>query len=187
MEVVATAANGAEAVAAAAKLRPDVTLLDFVMPKLNGVDALAEILEHDAAARVLIVSMYSDSNRVHRALQAGARGYVLKRDPPEALLEAIRQVAAGGRYMSPGVAGTVVDEYLKEKKPPDPLHQLSARERRVLQQLVEGGTAAAIARRLRLSPRTVETYKARLMRKLGLSDMPALVKFAVRHGITPLE
>ncbi|MGH8690738.1 MAG: response regulator [Burkholderiales bacterium] len=187
LEVLGTANDGAEAAALAAKLRPDVTLLDFVMPKLNGVDALCEILRHDPAARVLIVSMYSDSDRVYRALQAGARGYVLKQEPPDTLMEAIQQVAAGGRYLSPGVSNRVVSEYLEKKEPPGALHQLSERERRVLQQLVEGGSAAGIARRLCLSPRTIETYKARLMRKLGLSDLPALVKFAVRHGITPLE
>jgi DNA-binding NarL/FixJ family response regulator len=85
------------------------------------------------------------------------------------------------------VADTVISDYLQEKKPPDALHQLSARERHVLQFLVEGRSAAAIARKLKLSPRTIETYKARLMKKLGLTDLPALVKFAVRHGITPLD
>jgi len=187
LEVVGTATNGADAVALAAKLRPDVTLLDVVMPQLNGIDALGEIRKQNPAACVLMVSMYSDSERVYRALQAGASGYVLKQDAAETLIDAIRQVTAGGRYLSPGVSNGVVNEYLDKRKPPGALHQLSERERRVLQQLVEGGTAAGIARRLRLSPRTVETYKARLMRKLGLSDLPALVKFAVRHGITPLE
>ena len=125
------------------------------------------LFRSDAAARVLIVSMYSDSDRVHRALQAGASGYVLKQDAPGTLLEAITRVAAGGRYLSPGVSNMVVGEFLERKEPPGALHRLSERERRVLQQLVEGGTAAAIARRLRLSPRTVETYKARLILRLN--------------------
>jgi DNA-binding NarL/FixJ family response regulator len=105
----------------------------------------------------------------------------------EELVDAIREVGAGGRYLSPSVTDTVVADYLNEKRTPDALQALSTRERNVLELLVEGRSAAAIARKLGLSPRTVETYKARLMRKLGLADLPALVKFAVRHGITPLE
>jgi DNA-binding NarL/FixJ family response regulator len=142
---------------------------------------------HDAEARVIMLSMYSDSERVYQSLQVGAKGYVLKRDLSEELIDAIRQVGAGGRYLSPSVTDTVITDYLHEKKAPDALHQLSSRERHVLQMLVEGKSAASVARKLHLSPRTIETYKARLMRKLGLTDLPALVKFAVRHGLTPLD
>jgi DNA-binding NarL/FixJ family response regulator len=186
-EVVGTVADGAEAVRLAGELRPDVTLLDVVMPQMNGIDAARQILERDANARVVMLSMYSDSEHVYRALKAGAKGYVLKRDASAALIEAIREVGAGGRYLSPGVTDTVISDYLHEKRAPDALHQLSQRERHVLQMLVEGKSAASVARKLHLSPRTIETYKARLMRKLGLSDLPALVKFAVRHGLTPLD
>lgn len=187
LEVIGTAHDGAEGIKLAAELHPDITLLDIVMSQLNGVDAAREILKNDPEARVLILSMYSDSERVYQALRAGARGYVLKRDLPDDLMEAIQQVSAGGRYLSPGVADTVITDYLQEKKPPDAVQQLSTRERHVLQFLVEGRSAASIARKLKLSPRTIETYKARLMKKLGLSDLPALVKFAIRNGITPLE
>ena len=139
------------------------------------------------AANVVMLSMYSDAERVHQALQAGVGGYVLKRDLPEELCGALRQVAAGGRYLSPGVTGTVIGDYLQEKRGPDALDALSARERNMLQLLVEGKSGAGIARKLYLSPRTIETYKARLMRKLGPDDLRALVKFAVRHRLTPLD
>lgn len=186
-EVVGTVGDGTEAVKLAGDLRPDVTLMDIMMPQMNGIDAAREIVQRDAEARVIILSMYSDSDRVYESLQAGARGYVLKRDLSDELIDAIQLVAAGGRYLSPSVTDTVIADYLHEKRPPDALHQLSSRERHVLQMLVEGKSAASVARKLHLSPRTIETYKARLMRKLGLTDLPALVKFAVRHGLTPLD
>jgi DNA-binding NarL/FixJ family response regulator len=186
-EVVASVRDGAEAVRLAGELKPDLILLDIVMPQLNGVDAARAIVEKDPEARVIMLSMYSDSERVYQSLQAGARGYVLKRDLTDDLVEAMNLVASGGRYLSPSVTDTVITDYLHEKRAPDALHALSVRERHVLQFLVEGKSAAAVARKLQLSPRTVETYKARLMRKLGLSDLPSLVKFAVRHGLTPLE
>jgi DNA-binding NarL/FixJ family response regulator len=186
-EVIAAVRDGAEAVRLADELKPALILLDIVMPQLNGVDAARAIIEKNPDARVIMLSMYSDSERVYQALQAGARGYVLKRDLTDDLVEAMRLVASGGRYLSPSVTDTVITDYLHEKRAPDALHALSVRERHVLQFLVEGKSAAAVARKLQLSPRTVETYKARLMRKLGLSDLPSLVKFAVRHGLTPLE
>jgi DNA-binding NarL/FixJ family response regulator len=186
-DVVGSVSDSTEAIRLAHELQPDVTLLDIVMPQKNGIEAAREILQRNAEARVIMLSQYSDSEHVYRALQAGVRGYVLKRDLPNELVDAVRQVADGGRYLSPSVTDTVITDYLDEKHGPDAIQALSTRERNVLLALVEGQSAAAIARKLELSPRTVETYKARLMRKLGLTDLPALVKFAVRNGLTPLE
>ena len=106
-EVVGTVGDGAEAVRLAGDLRPDVTLMDIMMPQMNGIDAAREIVQRDTEARVIILSMYSDSERVYESLQAGARGYVLKRDLSEELIDAIQLVAAGGRYLSPSVTDTV--------------------------------------------------------------------------------
>ena len=136
-EVVGTVGDGAEAVRLAGDLRPDVTLMDIMMPQMNGIDAAREIVQRDTEARVIILSMYSDSERVYESLQAGARGYVLKRDLSEELIDAIQLVAAGGRYLSPSVTDTVIADYLHEKRPPDALHQLSSRERHVLRISIE--------------------------------------------------
>jgi DNA-binding NarL/FixJ family response regulator len=173
LEVVGTAADGTEAVQLAQQLAPDIILLDIVMPQLNGIDAAREIVRRNPEARVIMLSMYSDSERVYQSLQVGrARLRAEARPVRGADRRRSGQVGAGGRYLSPSVTDTVITDYLHEKKAPDALHQLSSRERHVLQMLVEGKTAASVARKLHLSPRTIETYKARLMRKLGLADLP---------------
>ncbi len=186
MQVVALAVDGREAVRQARELQPDVVLMDLSMPELNGADATRAILERDPKCRVIVLSMYSEREYVRRALKAGAAGYVVKRSAAKEVVDAIRAVHAGQRYLSPRVADVVLDDYAGEDRG-DPLARLSAREREVLQLLAEGRTGAQIAERLSLSQKTVETYRARLVEKLGIRDVAGLVRFAIQRGIVSLD
>jgi DNA-binding NarL/FixJ family response regulator len=170
----------------ARELQPDVIIMDLSMPELNGADATRAILERDPRCRVIVLSMYAQREYVRRALKAGAAGYVVKRSAAKEVVEAIRAVHAGQRYLSPRVADVVLDDYSNEKQD-DPLARLSAREREVLQLLAEGRTGAQIAERLSLSQKTVETYRARLVEKLGIRDLAGLVRFAIQKGLVSLD
>ncbi len=186
MQVIALVGDGREAVRVAKEEQPDIVLMDLSMPEMNGADATRAIHERDPKCRVIVLSMYSEREYVRRALKAGAAGYVIKRSASKELVEAIRAVHAGQRYLSPRVADVVIED------PPgggrdDPLGRLSAREREVLQLLAEGKTGAQIAERLKLSQKTVETYRARLVEKLGIRDLAGLVRFAIQRGIVSLD
>ena len=183
MQVVACVEDGREAVRLAREAAPDVVVMDLSMPELNGADATRAIVERDPRCRVIVLSMYSEREYVRRALKAGAAGYVVKRSAAKELVEAIRVAHAGGRYLSPRVA----DVLLEEPDTEDALARLSAREREVLQLIAEGRTGAEIAERLQLSQKTVETYRARLIEKLGIRDVPGLVRFAIQRGLVPLD
>ena len=186
MEVVSLAVDGREALRLARELSPDVVLMDLSMPELNGADATRAILERDPKCRVIVLSMYAEREYVRRALKAGAAGYVVKRSAAKEVVEAIRAVHAGQRYLSPRVADVVLEDYSDDKQD-DPLARLSAREREVLQLLAEGRTGAEIAQRLSLSQKTVETYRARLVEKLGIRDLAGLVRFAIQRGLVSLD
>jgi DNA-binding NarL/FixJ family response regulator len=186
IEVVACVGDGREAVQQARDTQPDVVLMDLSMPELNGADATRAILERDPKCRVIVLSMYSQREYVRRALKAGAAGYVVKRSAAKEVVEAIRAVHAGQRYLSPRVADVVLEDY-SDGKQDDPLTRLSAREREVLQLLAEGRTGAQIAERLSLSQKTVETYRARLVEKLGIRDLAGLVRFAIQKGLVSLD
>jgi DNA-binding NarL/FixJ family response regulator len=186
MQVVSLAVDGREAVRQARDLQPDVVLMDLSMPELNGADATRAILERDPGCRVIVLSMYSDREYVRRALKAGAAGYVVKRSAAKEVVDAIRAVHAGQRYLSPRVADVVLDDYAGDGAD-DLLAKLSQREREVLQLLAEGHTGAQIAERLSLSQKTVETYRARLVEKLGIRDVAGLVRFAIQRGIVSLD
>jgi DNA-binding NarL/FixJ family response regulator len=136
---------------------------------------------------VIILSMYSNRVHVLRALQAGASGYVVKKSASKEVVDAIRMVHQGGRYLSKELADSVIDQVVQKSAPEDPLVRLSSRERQVLQMLAEGHAVAHIASTLSLSPKTVETYRARMMEKLGIHDFATLVKFAIQHGVIALE
>jgi DNA-binding NarL/FixJ family response regulator len=186
MKVIALVADGREAVRVAQQEQPDIVLMDLSMPELNGADATRAIQGQNPNCRVIVLSMYSEREYVRRALKAGAAGYVVKRSAAKEVVEAIRAVHAGQRYLSPKVADVVIDDYAGDNRD-DPLAKLSAREREVLQLLAEGHTGAQIAERLSLSQKTVETYRARLVEKLGIRDLAGLVRFAIQRGIVSLD
>lgn len=190
IEVVGEAANGRDAVQGVARSRPDVVILDVIMPELNGIEAARQILADNPAVKIIILSMNSNSEHVFRALEAGARGYLLKASAGSEVVEAVRAVYAGRRYLSQDISDTMIDEYVRQRKSAEadnPLALLSPRELEVLQLIVEGRTYADIAGRLALSPDTIKTYRSRLMQKLDINDLPGLVKFAIVHGLTSLD
>lgn len=184
IEVIAVASTGAEAVRAARTLAPDVLVTDISMPDLNGIEAARAIRERDERVAIVMLSMHSTSEHVARAFAAGANGYVLKDAASEEIVAAIHAVANGRRYVSSELADVAQDNSTPGTSP---LASLSTRERQVLQLVVEGKSSAQIAQQIYLSPKTVETYRSRLMKKLGVADIPALVKFAVQHGVTALD
>lgn len=187
MRVVGCVADGRAALREAAALKPEVVIMDISMPELNGIEATHLMRSRMPDTQIVILSMHSNREYVMRALQAGARGYLLKKSAGQDVVNAIRAVHGKGHYLSPEIAENVLDEYLKSGANGSPLDALSSRERQVLQLVAEGRPGAAIAESLSLSPKTVETYRARIMQKLGIHDMPSLVKFAIQHGLTPLE
>lgn len=187
LKVVGAVADGREAVSEARRLRPDVVVTDIAMPGLNGIEAARTICETLPETKVLILSMESGPEHVFRALQSGARGYLLKQAAGAELVAAVRAVHAGRRYLSEAINETVVSDYLSKPQTASPLEKLSHRERTILQLIVEGHSNAETAQTLHLSVKTVETYRSRLMQKLGIRDLPGLVKFAIEHGLTALK
>lgn len=187
MEVVGDASNGRDAVSQARQLHPDVVVMDIAMPEMNGVEATYQVRRACPSAQVLILSMHDSPEHIFQGLQAGARGYLLKDSAGAEVVDAVRAVHSGDRYLSQKIAATVVEDYVAERRGTSPLEALSRRERHVLQLIAEGLSNSEAAAVLFLSPKTVETYRSRLMRKLHLEDVPALVKFAIQHGLIQLD
>jgi DNA-binding NarL/FixJ family response regulator len=188
--VVAEASTGTEAVQQALAVRPDVVVMDITMPLMNGIEAASEIGRQCPLTRVVILSVHASSEHVFRALKAGAAAYVLKESAGQEVVAAVRAVHAGKRYFSAPIQHLVESGTVGAPSPGDrversPIERLSAREREVLQLVVEGWSSADIGARLSLSPKTVETYRSRVMTKLGIHHLPGLVRFAVAHGLTP--
>ena len=180
VEIVAEVANGREAVRRALELVPDVVLMDIGMPDMNGVEATAQLVAKLPSVRIIVLSMHGDAEHVQRALKGGAAGYLLKESAAAEVVAAVRAVHLGREYFSPAVV-----RHARRRAAGTPLERLSSRERQVLQLVAEGRTSAEIAALVHLSPKSIDTYRSRLMRKLGVPDLAALVKFAVRHGLTP--
>jgi DNA-binding NarL/FixJ family response regulator len=185
MAVVAHAHDGREAVRKATELKPDVAIMDIVMPELDGIEATRLIRRASAATQVVILSMYSTTEHIFRAFQAGAKGYLLKESAGAELVAAVRSVHAGRRYLSQKITETVVDDYIREHHPTDPLGKLSNRERQILQLVAAGKSTADIAHSLFLSTKTVDTYRSRLMQKLDIDNFAGLVRFAIACGLSP--
>jgi DNA-binding NarL/FixJ family response regulator len=189
MKVVNEAPNGREAARQVLRTKPDVVIMDLAMPELNGVEATRQIRENCPATKVIILSMHSSSEHIFQALKAGAHGYLLKESAGAEVISAIRLVHSGKRYLSEKIGDQMIDEYIHNREIVEtgsPLSKLSTREREILQLVVEGKSSDDIGRTLFISPKTVETYRSRLMQKLGISDLPGLTKFAIQHGITSL-
>lgn len=187
MRVIACIQDSREAVRRAADTRPDVVLMDHAMPMLNGTEATRLIRKQCPQTHVIILSMYSNRVHVLHALQAGATGYVVKKSAGKEVVKAIRTVHKGGRFLSQELVDLVIDQVIHKSDADDVLERLSSRERQVLQMLAEGRPITDIAATLSLSPRTVETYRTRMMEKLAIRDVAGLVKFAIQHGIVTLE
>lgn len=187
--IVSEAGDGPEAVHLVERLQPDVLVLDLMLPGLSGLEVTRLVSQSSPKTRVLILSMYADEAYVLRALKNGAAGYVLKDSSAADLVQAVREVACGRRYLSPPLSERAIERYAQraEGVTEDSYEMLTTREREVLHLAAEGHTGAEIAARLGISPRTAETHRANLMHKLGIHTQTDLVRYALRRGIIPME
>jgi DNA-binding NarL/FixJ family response regulator len=186
--VVGKATNGLEAVALAEKLKPDLVILDITMPGLNGIEAARRILGSQPSTRILALSMHANGAFIAEALKCGLQGYLLKDSAFEELEAAIQSILQGHAYLSSSISDIVVKDYIRhlERHDSSAFSVLSAREREVLQLLSEGLVTKQISARLRVSVKTVETYRKNIMDKLNIHSIAELTKYAVREGITSL-
>jgi DNA-binding NarL/FixJ family response regulator len=161
--------------------------MDITMPELNGIDATQNIMLKLPGTKVIILSVHSDSEHIYRAFQAGAKGYLLKESAGDEVVKAVHAVYQDRQYISQKLSDALPLSYARQRQERSPFELLSAREREVLQLTVQGATSAVIAGKLALSPKTVDTYRSRLMEKLGVQNLPELVRFAIKHGLTPPE
>ena len=186
IEVVGEASDGRQAIERAQEDKPNVVVMAIAMPRLNGIDATAQIMKHEPRTGIVILSMYSDEEYLLRALTAGAKGYLLKDTAESELVTAVRMVAAGKPFFSPDISKTLLEDYLRQLRQRglnDSYELLSDREKEVLQLLAEGKTNKEVATVLNLSPYTVETHRTHLMQKLNLHNTAEIVLYAVRKKL----
>jgi two-component system, NarL family, response regulator NreC len=190
MEVVGEANDGRTAVQLAGKLKPAIVLIDVTMPDLNGIEATRQILEAVPTAKVLALTMHADKRYVGEMLKAGAVGYLLKDLAFEEVVRAIRAVVDGQVYLSRGIVGVVVDDYVRrlaDAGTETDTTGLTSREREILQLIAEGRSTKEAAALLHISVKTIETHRHQIMEKLDIHNVAELTKYAVRHGLTSLE
>jgi DNA-binding NarL/FixJ family response regulator len=189
IDVVAEASNGREAVDKASRFKPNVVLMDIRMPELDGLQATREILAANPEARILILTTFDLDEYIYEALSAGASGFVLKDDPPEQLIGAIRTVAAGDALLSPSVTSSVISQFARLPRPdvPKELDELTAREMEVLRLIAQGLSNAEIGDQLFITETTVKTHVTHLLQKLNLRDRVQAVVLAYRAGIVEGE
>jgi DNA-binding NarL/FixJ family response regulator len=187
--VVGEAGDGLEVVRLVEKLRPDVLVLDMMMPGLNGLEVTRQVKRRSPKTRVVVLSMHKDESYVVEALKNGASAYVLKDASADELVKAVREAIADRRYLSPPLSDSAIEVYaqLAGGAPSDPYDSLSTREREVFQLAAEGHTNAEIGKRLFISPRTVEIHRANMMKKLGLRNHADLIRYAIKRGVLPTD
>lgn len=183
--VIGEAADGREVLDLIARLTPDVLLLDLMLPGLNGIEVLRQVVKRFPRTRVVLLSMQSSEQIVIEALRSGAWGFVPKEAASAEVTRAVREVMAGRRYLAPPLSERAIAAYTERAvaMPPDPYEALSGREREVLQLAAEGHSNPEIARRLFVSPRTVETHRQSIGRKIGLKSQAEIIRYAIRRGI----
>lgn len=189
IQVVGQASDGLRTVREVLRMKPDVVVMDISMPKLDGIEATKRIQEAAPETGIVILSVHSTSEHIFRALRSGARGYLLKESAGDEVVKAVRAVHSGSRYFSDSIAETMIQEYMQLREiisEKSPLERLSAREHDILRLLAEGKSNPEIAGLLCISVKSVETYRSRMMHKLGIRDLASLVKFALQHGLTSL-
>jgi DNA-binding NarL/FixJ family response regulator len=184
-ELLGVVEDGRALLAAARELKPDVIVSDISMPELNGVEALEELKKENPAVRVVFLTMHHNVAYARQAMEAGALGYVIKHSAAEELILAVRAAAAGRTYVTPAIAGELLQS-MRSGEGADPVRKLTLRQREILRLLVDGHSAKAIAARLDISPRTVEFHKYTMMQTLGATSTADLIRFALQSGASEI-
>ena len=189
LEVVGEAQDGIDAIATVERLKPDILLLDIGMPGLNGLDVTRQLSRRVTETKIIILSSHADETMVRKGLQYGAAAYLLKASSANELVRAIREVQQGNRYLSAPLVNRAIEYYVTSDgdRYQDPYEQLTDREREIFQLVAEGNSSNEIANRLSISPRTVETHRTNLMRKLDMKSQSDIIRFAIRRGILSLD
>jgi DNA-binding NarL/FixJ family response regulator len=189
ISVIGEASDGLRAVELAIRLKPLILMADLMMPGLSGLEVTKQVIQHQSRTKVIILSMYSNEAYVMQALRNGASGYVVKESNVGDMVQAVREVASGRPYLSPSISRLAMDAYIEKAKSSalDPYDTLTDREKEVLHLIAEGFSSAKIAARLYISPRTAESHRANVMKKLGLQAPTDLIKYALKKGLISIE